>query len=548
MRERQIHFIFIFFAFIKSDLYGFIPADDGDYSYLYPKLCLGIYVLEHEHVLPYYMGLLEDFRYPKDQLHLFFYSKSANNSIHQWVNEFPSGLYRSINLFSDEQNWWESALSHGRQKFCQFLYLGDTDMFLRRDSFRQLISFGKVVVSPLLNSPMGTYSNSEGLQLEEKFLQREKLDFVRVYYSKGPLIINLKHPDSSYLTFTEENILNYIGNGDPIDVFAFSAFSLDIPIFFTNHFDYGYCINSRFHNEFEHMEIFSSFLASQFAENGPLPVSTILEPWYPIPTKFGFDEIYLINLNRRPERLKKMNQMLRLLGIQFKRVEAIDGYNLTQRYLTSIKFLPGYLDPYHKRPMKLGEIGCFLSHFKVWEDIVNNGYERAIILEDDVHFTRNGKLIINKMIEDLIKTHLEWDFIYLGRKKMTPNGDEFFVASHRFLSTVAYSYWTIGYAISLQGAKKLITARPLDQMIALDEFLPIMYNRHPNQNWTEKFSPRNLHAFSIYPVAIEPEKYTHQLGYVSDTESSPIIGHGVDIIETKSREETIFATYIKNEL
>jgi collagen beta-1,O-galactosyltransferase len=34
--------------------------------------------------------------------------------------------------------------------------------------------------------------------------------------------------------------------------------------------------------------------------------------------------------------------------------------------------LPGYLDPYHKRPLKLGEIGCFLSHYNVWKDVLQN--------------------------------------------------------------------------------------------------------------------------------------------------------------------------------
>jgi hypothetical protein len=36
------------------------------------------------------------------------------------------------------------------------------------------------------------------------------------------------------------------------------------------------------------------------------------------------------------------------------------------------------------------------------------------------------------MVEDLMKTQLEWDFIYLGRKKMTAAGDEFFVPGFAF--------------------------------------------------------------------------------------------------------------------
>lgn len=49
------------------------------------------------------------------------------------------------------------------------------------------------------------------------------------------------------------------------------------------------------------------------------------------------------------------------------------------------------------------------------------------------------------------------------------------------MSTVQYSYWTLGYAISLNGAKKLLESKPLEKLMALDEFLPIMYNKHPNE-------------------------------------------------------------------
>lgn len=42
-----------------------------------------------------------------------------------------------------------------------------------------------------------------------------------------------------------------------------------------------------------------------------------------------------------------------------------------------------------------------------------------------------------------------------------------------------YSYWTLGYALSQQGARKLLAAEPLKMMMPVDEFLPIMFNKHP---------------------------------------------------------------------
>lgn len=38
-----------------------------------------------------------------------------------------------------------------------------------------------------------------------------------------------------------------------------------------------------------------------------------------------------------------------------------------------IKMLPGYKDPYHGRPLTKGELGCFLSHYRVWEEVSGVG-------------------------------------------------------------------------------------------------------------------------------------------------------------------------------
>uniref|UniRef100_A0A1I8BPS8 Glycosyltransferase 25 family member n=1 Tax=Meloidogyne hapla TaxID=6305 RepID=A0A1I8BPS8_MELHA len=519
-------------------------AANTNYNDIYPKLCISINI-KNEHVLPYFMGLIEDLRYPKDRINLNFFSGNEESLIKRWIKEFPQGLYRSIIATEEGGNWREKSLNFGRRKACNLLLIMDTNNFLLRDSLRQMISFIElpVVLTPFIYSPLAeNVNNAKDLMLDDWFVQREKLDFIRVYYSNGPLLINLKHPDSSYLTFEEDNLTGYEGLGNPIDVFATSAFKMNISILFSNHFNYGYFLNPSNSNS-EHAALYSTFLASWISDSGyiPFPTSSVLPQWYPYETKFGFDQIYLINLARRTERLNKMKQVLRLVGMKYKRFEAVDGQNLTKRQLSSLKFLPGYLDPFHKRPMKLGEIGCFLSHYSVWKDVVVNGYDRAIVLEDDLKFTQNGTLIINQIVQDLMKTRLDWDFIYFGRKKMSQSSSEYFVPGHLHLSTVSYSYWTIGYAISLSGAKKLIKADPLNNLLALDEFLPIMYEKHPNTVWKEFFEEKEkLRAFAVYPVILEPERYTNQPNYLSDTEGSSqvdfnyLINYGDENVEEKN--------------
>lgn len=47
------------------------------------------------------------------------------------------------------------------------------------------------------------------------------------------------------------------------------------------------------------------------------------------------------------------------------------------------------------------------------------------------------------------------------------------------LVEAGYSYWTLGYVLSLAGARKLVGAEPFGKMLPVDEFLPIMYDKHP---------------------------------------------------------------------
>lgn len=68
---------------------------------------------------------------------------------------------------------------------------------------------------------------------------------------------------------------------------------------------------------------------------------------------------------------------------------------------------------------------------------------------------------------------------YVGRKRMQVEHPEKAVPRVRNLVEADYSYWTLAYVISLQGARKLLAAKPLAKMLPVDEFLPVMFDKHP---------------------------------------------------------------------
>jgi collagen beta-1,O-galactosyltransferase len=88
-------------------------------------------------------------------------------------------------------------------------------------------------------------------------------------------------------------------------------------------------------------------------------------------SKIGFDQIYIINLERREDRRKRMEQTLDELNLSYNMTKAIDGKKIDENYLKdlNIKIIPGYKDPYSDRSLNYGEIGCFLSHYFIWKDV-----------------------------------------------------------------------------------------------------------------------------------------------------------------------------------
>ena len=69
-------------------------------------------------------------------------------------------------------------------------------------------------------------------------------------------------------------------------------------------------------------------------------------------------------------------------------------------------------------------------------------------------------------------------FSYVGRKELSPKL-ETIIPGTKNLVIPRYSYWTLGYIISNRGAEKLIAGRPFDNILPVDEYIPIMYNDHP---------------------------------------------------------------------
>src|ERR1700722_12989266 len=99
-------------------------------------------------------------------------------------------------------------------------------------------------------------------------------------------------------------------------------------------------------------------------------------------THRAFPPVFVINLETSADRRTAMAARLDPLQINYSFFKATDGRAL------KIEAVPAYAQTRRRlffgHDLTPGEIGCLLSHRAVYQHIVDNDIERAIILEDDV--------------------------------------------------------------------------------------------------------------------------------------------------------------------
>lgn len=116
------------------------------------------------------------------------------------------------------------------------------------------------------------------------------------------------------------------------------------------------------------------------------------------------EKIYIINLDKRPERWIRSLNFFQEYNLTPERVQAVNGWeipNWTKLQLggPSHLFLSG------------GEIGCFLSHLSIYQDALEKNLKTVWICEDDITFI-NDPHLLDDYIEELEKLDPSWDMLY----------------------------------------------------------------------------------------------------------------------------------------
>ena len=547
--------------------------DDFDQEF-FPTVSIILLARNKAHVLPRSLYYLEQLDYPKSRISLYIRSDHNQDDtgkvLRTWTSSVKN-LYHSIDIkivdaprvfdkssgvmewtdrrFAHIMRLKEAGLERARAMWADYAWLLDADALITNPlTLRNMIRFGFTVSAPMLKS-VGLYANFWAGMNENYYysrtddylpiLERKELGCHEVPMIHSSILINLRRVESQYLTFSPDKMVNYDAPNDDIIVFALSAKFNGVPLYVCNDVPYGYIMlplteDQELSEDVPNMANLRLNMIADDADVGHIEYLQDFLPTLPKKDSLGVDKVYVINLERRPERKAKMDACFEEVGVDYEWIKAVDGKLINEEFLqeNGIEMMPDFSEPYHGRALTYGEIGCFMSHYNIWQDIVQNDYEEVIVLEDDIRFEPFFKYKLRGLREELQALNLDWDLVFLGRKILGKE-EEPWVEDSTQLVRVGYTYWTLAYMLTKKGAEKLLSEKPLGKMVPVDEYLPIMYDRHPNEEWKQHYDNRSLRAFSVHPLLVHPTHYTGEMGYISDTEDTPVIAMEGDSIKNE---------------
>ena len=162
--------------------------------------------------------------------------------------------------------------------------------------------------------------------------------------------------------------------------------------------------------------------------------------------------IFVISLARAKERRADISRRLDAVGASYEIVDGVDGESLDLNELGD-RLKPEDYRIKFGRGFTRGEIGCYLSHYNLWQRMVDENIECAMVLEDDATWDED----FFDTVLDLLKTNHHWELVLLSSKDRRADFVLCDVGNKRNLIRHKRRAWgTVAYIIRRSGAEKLL--------------------------------------------------------------------------------------------
>lgn len=133
---------------------------------------------------------------------------------------------------------------------------------------------------------------------------------------------------------------------------------------------------------------------------------------------------FVINLERRPDRLKNFISNNSDIS-NISEFAAIDGRNLKLNTNHDLLYNGNILLSKHifsnfNNKLKIGEVGCFLSHYFLWKNCIKQN-TNFLIFEDDAFVVKDFSKKLNSILTNPLPD--DCDFLYIGLRQNNFNWD-----------------------------------------------------------------------------------------------------------------------------
>ena len=164
--------------------------------------------------------------------------------------------------------------------------------------------------------------------------------------------------------------------------------------------------------------------------------------------------VYVISLARATDRRRAICEQLDAVqGVSYEIVDAVDGSTLNLADYQH-RLRQDLCRAHYSSEMSVGEIGCFLSHYNLWQRMVDEQTPYALIMEDDA-------VCADDLFESaaaLPEVGWQWDVVLIGYVKRKHKAKVLCeVTPGRKLVRYRRPAWlALAYLMSLDGAKKML--------------------------------------------------------------------------------------------
>lgn len=158
----------------------------------------------------------------------------------------------------------------------------------------------------------------------------------------------------------------------------------------------------------------------------------------------GFGAIFVINLERRPDRLQAAMKSFKSQGLNVEVWNAVDGQKLDRKSAE----ITAWCD---NEKLPRGIIANVMSNRDIWKEMLKRNLPSAVVLADDGRFNPSFTSDYRRYLSQL--NNQEWDMLYLHRAVLYKDSDT------KLSQNIVRSQQAWGanaYVVSQSGAKKLL--------------------------------------------------------------------------------------------